>query len=117
MGDLSTFRAQFLAELDRVRQLRKQLLITLALTPFMALLILLAAVLIHPLLLLLVILPVFFFRNAFIRASAIRCPKCGELFFVKEQEQSLRPGKTPALSNPLGIFGSNLQCTHCKFRL
>jgi hypothetical protein len=100
MSDRSTFRSQFLADLDEIRRRRNLLrMAEIAFIPVL-LLVFLAAVFIHPLFFLLVMVPIFFLRVAHMRALLVVCPKCGECFFDRAQ---------------YALVYHRSECAHCGF--
>lgn len=85
MSAKSTFRSQFVADVDEIRRRRKLLNIAeCSLIPAL-MIVFVAAVFIHPLVLLLAAIPILFLRIAHIRSLLAACPKCGHFFFDQGQ--------------------------------
>jgi hypothetical protein len=114
MSDFSTSRSQFIEDLDHFRRVQARLKMMTVLTPIVLVLSLLAAVFIHPLLLFLGFVPIVLLRVLSMRVGFLKCPKCGQFFFVG------RPGELPSqgIARRYGNigFGKSRECVHCGFR-
>jgi hypothetical protein len=112
MSNISTFREQFLADLDEIRQRRKRLRIATALIIPGCLVALVLSIYLHPFFLALVLVPIVFARVAQVQSYSVRCPRCGDFFFWR------RPGSSLQFPNPLTsntIFRKDSECVHCGF--
>jgi hypothetical protein len=100
MSDRSTFRSQFLADLDEIRR-RRNLLKVAEISFIPALLVIfLAAIFIHPLSFLLAAAPIIFLRVAHTKSILIPCPKCGKCFFDGAH---------------YALISHRSECAHCGF--
>jgi hypothetical protein len=109
---ISTFREQFLADLDEIRQRRKQLRVAMALLIPGCLVALVLSIYLHPFFLALVLVPIALLRVSHMQSYSIRCPRCGDFFFWRG------PGSSVQLPNTRGtntIFRRGSECVHCGF--
>ncbi len=114
MSDISTFKAQFLADLDEIRNRRRRIRIATALVIPGILLGLFLAVFFHSFFLLLILIPVLYLRVVQIQSYSIRCPKCGDFFF------RTLPGSSVQSTSRVGagsIFRTGSQCIHYGFQV
>ena len=112
MSENSTFRAQFLADIDQVRRLRRRFWLTVVLMIFGSVLFLIAASVVHPVFIVVCVLPVIALRIVWMQLHFIRCPRCGEFFYVNPKPLEL--GMRRKWSSPF-IAGS--RCVRCDFML
>jgi hypothetical protein len=100
MSDRSTFKSQYLADLDEIRRRRNLLkMAEIAFIPTL-LIVFLAAMFIHPLFFLVAMVPIAFLRVAHMRSSLVVCPKCGQCFFDEAQ---------------YALISHRSECAHCGF--
>ncbi len=115
MSKKSTIRAQFLADIDQARRLRRRFWVGLVVTVF-GYPIIIAANEVHPFILVLCILPPILTVIFLMQLWLIRCPKCGEFFWIDLNAFDLTalPRMRGKWFNPL--FGGS-RCVHCDFAL
>jgi hypothetical protein len=80
MGERSTFREQFLAEIDQIRLLRRRYWLSWIAIPVSLVLFGFGSDLVHPLFLLLCFLPLFSVRVYSLKLALVRCPRCGQFY-------------------------------------
>jgi len=114
MTEQSSFRKQFLAEIDKIRQLRRRYWGSVIAIPVALLLCVFAVELIHPIFLFVGFLPPFMVRIYHIKLATVRCPRCGEFYNV------INPNDVPPRRQGKvgwGLLGAGSRCVHCGFAL
>jgi hypothetical protein len=108
MDEISTSKAKFLANLERLRRLPSQLAEARVFVVLGFLLSLVIAVLVHPALFLLCGVPIVYLRVMSMRYNCAVCPRCDELFFFGADEE----GRFRT------TFGNDkeMQCANCGLR-
>jgi hypothetical protein len=108
MDQVSTSKAEFLADLERLRRLPRQLTLARVFVVVGLLVSLAVAVLVHPALFLLWVVPIIFLRVTTMRYDCAVCPGCDQLFFFGVD----REGRYRT------TFGNDkdMQCASCGLR-
>jgi hypothetical protein len=109
VNELSTAKKQFLAEIDRIRRLRRRYWLSLIALPFAGIAGGLGAVFVHPLLILAIAVPAAMIRIYGMQLIVAKCPRCGESFIWN-------PHSPPTLrSTTFGLLEPGSRCAHCDF--
>jgi hypothetical protein len=113
MNDRSTYREQFLAEIDQIRQLRRRYWLSMIALPFLGIVSLIAADFIHPIFILLLALPIVLARAYAIKLGLVKCPRCGQFYNGDPKKPFDR--RRPRIG--WGLLGTSSRCVYCDFAL
>jgi hypothetical protein len=113
MNDRSTYREQFLAEIDQIRQLRRRYWVSMIAIPVGLVVFPFAAELIHPIFLVLCFVPLFFVRIYSGKLGLAKCPRCGQ--FYNGDPKKPFDQKRPRIG--WGLLGTGSRCVYCDFAL
>ncbi|MBI4526547.1 MAG: hypothetical protein HY695_22330 [Deltaproteobacteria bacterium] len=108
MDQVSTSKAEFLTDLERLRRLPGQLTLARVFVVLGVLLCFLVAVLVHPALFLLCGVPIVYLRVMTMRYNCAVCPRCDQLFFFGVDQEG---GYRTTFGNDKGM-----RCANCGLR-
>lgn len=113
MNERSTFREQFLAEIEQIRRLRRRYWLSMIAIPVLGVVFLIAADFVHPIFLLLLAAPVVLIRIYSIKLGLAKCPRCGEFY----NGDPRRPFERRSPRIGWGLLGTGSRCVNCDFAL
>ena len=111
MNEPSTFKKQFLAEIEQIRRVRRRYWLSMIAIPFLGIASLIAAAFVHPIFILLLTVPVVFIRIYSIKLGLAKCPRCGDFYNGDPHKPFDR--RSPRIG--WGLLGTGSRCVNCDF--
>ncbi len=113
MNEQSTFREQFLAEIEQIRRLRQRYRLSMIAIPVLGVICLIVADFVHPVFILSLAVPVVLIRVYSIKLGLAKCPRCGEFYNGDPHKPFER--RSPRIG--WGLLGTGSRCVNCDFAL
>lgn len=111
MNEPSTFKKQFLAEIEQIRQLRRRYWLSMVAIPFLCVIYLIAADFVPPIFILLLAIPVVLIRIYSMKLGLAKCPRCGEFYNGDPRKPFDRTSRRIGWR----FLGTGSRCANCDF--